>query len=83
MADLKRLNDGIRASKRTKKKATKVPAKPAPAPAIDFSPLVAAIEKIQQPVVNIQPREPVSYNVTVNLNSRGDMVGAKIQPIEK
>lgn len=83
MADLKRLNEGIRASKRAKKKAKKVPAKPVPPPAVDFSPLVAAIEKIQQPVVNIEPRDPVAYNVTVDIDRRGNMVGAKIEPITK
>ena len=84
MADLKKLNDGIRASKRAKKKTKKTPAPTvAPVPAVDFTPLVAAIEKMQQPVVNIEAREPVAYNVTVDINRRGDMVGAKIEPIQK
>lgn len=82
MANLKKLNDDIRAAKR-KKKVKPRPATEAPAPQVDFSSLVAAIEKIQQPVVNIEPREPVAYRVTVDINSRGDMVGATMTPVEK
>ena len=82
MANLKKLNSDIRASKR-KKKVKPRPTPEAPAPQVDFSPLVAAIEKIQQPVVNIEPRDPVAYKVTVDINSRGDMVGATMTPVEK
>lgn len=82
MANLKKLNSDIRAAKR-KKTAKPTPTTEAPAPQVDFSPLVAAIEKIQQPVVNIEQRDPVSYKVTVDINSRGDMVGATMVPIEK
>ena len=81
MANLKKLNSDIRASKR-KKMAKPRPAPEAPVPQVDFSPLVAAIEKIQQPVVNIEPRDPVAYRVTVDINSRGDMVGATMTPVK-
>lgn len=77
---LKKLNEDLR---RAKKKKTKKPAPKMEAPVpIDFDPLVKAIEGMQQPVVNIK-QEPVGYNITVNLNSRGDMVGAKILPMKE
>ena len=79
MANLKKLNSDIR---RAKKKTTKkvAPKTPEP-PVVDWEPLVTAIKEMQQPVVKIEAREPVSYRITVDINSRGDMVGALMEPI--
>ena len=91
MANLKKLNSDIRAAKRSKKKTKKkkkVPGllkepKPAPEePKVDFTPLVEALKNLQPPVVNIEQREPVGYKITVDINSRGDMVGAKLLPMK-
>lgn len=82
MANLKKLNSDLRRAKKTKAKPKPMPAKAAPAPMVDFDPLVKAIEGLQQPIVNIEQKDPVSYNVTVDLNSRGDMVAARIEPIK-
>ena len=81
MANLKKLNSDIRRAKKAKV-APKVRVEPPAVPAVDFDPLVKAIEKLQQPVINVQQKDPVSYRVTVDLNSRGDMVGATMEPIK-
>ncbi len=78
---LKKLNEDIRRAKKAKARPKRqAPAVP-PTPPIDFAPLVAAIENSKQPVVNIEQREPVAYRFTVDINSRGDMVGAVMEPI--
>jgi len=77
---LKKLNSDIRRAKKTKAKPKPKPAEPQPV--VDFDPLVKAIERMQQPIVNVPQREPVGYTLTVDLNSRGDMVGGKILPIK-
>lgn len=77
---LKTLNENIRKSKAKKKPAKKVTVKKQP-DVVDR--IVTAIEKIQAPVVNIPERTPVSYRATVELNSRGDMVAANIDPVVK
>jgi hypothetical protein len=82
MANLKKLNSDIRRAKKTKAKPKPKPAATAPEPLVNFDPLVQAIDRLQQPIVNVEQREPVSYNVTVDLNSRGDMVGARIEPVK-
>ena len=73
---LSELNKKISAKKRSKK---------APAKKVDTVPtsdLVAAIEKIQQPVVNSEARKPVSYRFSVNIDrSTGNMSGGRIDPI--
>ena len=79
--NLKKLNSDIRRAKKTKAKPKPMPAT-APTPVIDFDPLVKAIGRLQQPIVKIEQKDPVSYNVTVDLNSRGDMVAARIEPIK-
>lgn len=77
---LKTLNENIRKSKAKKKPAKKVTVKKQP-DVVDR--IVTAIEKIQAPVINIPPREPVSYRATIKLNRKGDMVAADIVPVVK
>lgn len=70
------LNKKINAKKRAKK---------APAKKVDTVStvdLIAAIERIQQPVINIEARKPVSYRFSVNIDrSTGNMSGGRIDPI--
>ena len=35
-----------------------------------------------QPIINIPERKPVSYKAQFDLNSRGDMIAARIDPVE-
>ena len=79
MANLKKINSDIRRAKASKKVAPKK-VEP-PVPVVDWEPLVTAIKEMQQPVVKIEAREPVSYRITVDINSRGDMVGALMEPV--
>ena len=67
MANLTKLNSDLRRAKRTKAKPKSKPAATAPAPLVDFDPLVKAIQGMQQPIVNIEKTEPVGYNLTVDL----------------
>jgi hypothetical protein len=70
------LNKKISAKKRAKKKVAKT------VDSVSTADLVAAIEKIQQPVVNIEARKPVSYRFSVNIDrSTGTMSGGRIDPI--
>lgn len=72
---LKKLNEELRAKKKkvSKKKVARKPDV--------VERMVSAIEKIQQPVVNIEARDPVSYKAVIELNSRGEMVAARIDPV--
>lgn len=81
MANLKKLNSDIRRAKKTKAKPKPKPAAPKPQ-GVDFAPLVKAIRDSKQPIVKIEQREPVSYRITVDINSRGDMVGATMEPVK-
>ena len=68
------LNKKINAKKRAKKAA---PPKPDLA-----EQLVAALERVQQPIVRIEARKPVSYRFSVNIDrSTGTMSGGRIDPI--
>lgn len=80
MADLKKLNENIRkAKKKTAKKVAKKAAVKKQPDVVDR--IVAAIQKIQAPVINIPARAPVSYRATIKLNRKGDMVSADIDPV--
>lgn len=81
MANLKKLNNDIRRAKASKKAKPTVSEKPAER-GVDLAPLVQAIKDMKPPVVNIKQRAPVSYRIKVDLNSRGDMVGAILEPIK-
>jgi len=75
MANLKKLSKTIQ----KKKNQQKVDAVEQPS-IIDR--LVGAIERIQQPIINMPAREPASYKMTIDLNSRGDPVSATFRPIQ-
>jgi hypothetical protein len=80
MANLTELNKRIAKEKAKRKK------KPAPKPvpkANDIDKLVTALDKVQKPVVDVkvEPRKPMSYRATIERNSRGEMIAAKIEPI--
>lgn len=80
MADLTNLNKRIAQEKAKRKKKPK----PAPEPKVnDIDKLVTALDKVQKPVVDVkvEPRQPMSYRATIERNSRGDMIAAKIEPI--
>jgi hypothetical protein len=74
--NLKNLNKALRKKKAKKKVAKKVASEP---DIVDR--LVDAIEGIQAPQVIVEARKPTSYKVTVDINSRGDMIGATINPV--
>lgn len=82
---IQNLNKDLRRAKKAKKKTAPPKPKteaPAPTPEADYDALVRAIENSKQPIVNVQQREPVSYRITVDINGRGDMVGALMEPIK-
>lgn len=75
--NLQKLNKELRRKKKAKKKVSK---KPVQKPDM-VDRLVEAIEGIQAPQITIEARKPTSYKVKVDLNSRGDMLGARIDPV--
>ena len=77
--NLQKLNERLR---RAKKKAKKKSAKKQVAKPDAMDRLVSAIERIQQPQVIVEARKPTSYRVIVDINTRGDMVGAILEPIK-
>jgi len=79
--NLKKLNSDIRRAKASKKAKPVVSENPIEKES-DLAVLVQAIKDMKPPVVNIKQRPPVSYKIKVDLNSRGDMVGAVLEPMK-
>lgn len=82
--NLKKLNNDIRRAKASKKAkpAAEKPAEKQSEDPSDLAVLVQAIRDMKPPVVNVKQRAPVSYKIKVDINSRGDMVGAVLEPMK-